>query len=424
MNRRGSLFVRGSHRIFPRHRAAVRAVHAAEGGVQRFVSAPQERYAAANSPLGLVLRRRLTYNETSRHMNEGRRGSAGSKGETETMTISIEEMAARFAANRTVLTKAVRWLDPYAYALGAAQLACLGLEADGARIREWDRRLKKSAGAFSVFSGSERLMAVCELAAARDPEAAMQQLLAAAEALQAELPKKKQLALLAAVLADLEPPERYAAAAARVREILDQMQGASELFRRDDFYAAMLLSLSGQRPQGILHDVLRCNKLLQEKYDFGGQLQYLCCVLALFEGSAESRCAQAAAMYKELLNKSKNYGPARNMAGLGLLAMFHTEGDDLVEDLSDMYRRLFEMKGFGTRGIGAKTHFLFAALLLLGVYQRDELLAAQHAAENAEPLSEDSAMARRLLDIQLLSVPACVHLVAAGGAPGSKPVRD
>jgi len=129
-----------------------------------------------------------------------------------------------------------------------------------------------------------------------------------------------------------------------------------------------LLAFAESSPEGITTEVEKCYLLLKDKFGSGNALQSLSHVLALGEGSAESKCRKLEQLFDALKERDYKFGTNYELPTLGALSIMPMSVPGMVEDLIGVADYLGNQKGYGFFGFTKKQRLMHAAMLVCKAY--------------------------------------------------------
>lgn len=298
------------------------------------------------------------------------------------MRDSLSILCEKFIENRDTMKSAFRWENDYIYPVCAAVFIDKRKTVSVEQMKRCGDMLKSQTGIFSNFRGNGKLAVITMLAASDDPEDKLEKSLRVYDILKQHFWSSEYLPMASMIIADMVDPEHYEEVAARAKHIYNLMKQAHRfLTSSEDSVFAVLLALSGLSDEQIVVETERCYELLKPEFFSGNAVQSLSHVLALGDGSAESKCSKTMELFNRLRARRYNYGTGDELATLGVLALLPVDLSVIVEDLIEVDTFLAGQKGYGLLGIGRKQRLMHAGLIVTSdhVGQSDNLVMGSAA---------------------------------------------
>lgn len=285
------------------------------------------------------------------------------------MRNSLQTLCEQFIADRDMIKSVFGWESSYMYPVSAAIFADQHQTPDVQRLKMCESLLKQNTGIFSNFRGTLKLPMVSLIAVSPDPEEKMRRALQVYDSLKEYFWSSSYLPIASMVMADLLRPEQFSSAAARTRHIYDLMKGEHPfLTSSEDSVFAALLALSDMDDEQIVEETENCYALLKSEFFSGNAVQSLSHVLALGDGSAETKCGKTIDLYRSLKENGMRYGREYELATLGTLALLPASVDSLTRDLAETDEFLSNQHGYGIFGPGRRQRLMHAGMLVSSDY--------------------------------------------------------
>ena len=175
--------------------------------------------------------------------------------------------------------------------------------------------------------------------------------------------------LVATIVAQMAEPAQYDSIVEKTGEIYQLMKKEHPfLTSSEDGPFAAMLAFTERNPQAMNDEVEKCYELLKPKFFSGNAVQSLSHVLALGEGSAESKCSKFETMFDSLKANGYKYGTDYELATLGALSILDVDAKVAVEELIEVTDYLETQKGYGLLGYTKKQRMMHAAMLVSSTY--------------------------------------------------------
>ena len=289
------------------------------------------------------------------------------------MRNSLNTICNSFIANRDTIKSTYVWDSSYMYPVAAAIFTGANVQAEETRLKESESVLKENTGIFSNFRGTLKLPMVSLLAVSGKPEEKMQNALEVYRLLKEFFWNSTYLPVASMVIADLVAPQEYSTIAARTRHIYELMKNEHPfLTSSEDSVFAALLALSELTDEQIVEQTESCYQLLREEFFSGNAIQSLSHVLAMGQGSPESKCHRLLNLYYALKENGMRYGREYELPTLGVLAMLPAGVDALTMDMAEVDEYLADQRGYGFFGASRKQRLMHAAMLVACDYTGGE----------------------------------------------------
>ena len=249
-------------------------------------------------------------------------------------------------------------------------LACAGVylaaevSPDMGRLKACRKLLKKKAGVFSNFRGSEELLVRSKMALAPDPELYFERLEEEYRQIKSFF-SGEQTVLAAMVLVD--QGSAGAGLAEKTKQIYKEMKEAHPwLTSENDLPFAALMAASGKEASAVYAEAEAIYALLRKKLKADQDtLQMLSHILAVRSGRAEEKCEKLCALARGLKAARHSLGRSSRLAILGILADSPLPTETLVERICETDAYLKQYKPFrGLFGVGRECRRMFAVQMV------------------------------------------------------------
>ena len=285
------------------------------------------------------------------------------------MRTSLNNLCIRFVENRDIIKETFFWDSAYLYPVSAAVFVDKRKTADRERLELCRDILKENTGFFSNFRNYIKLPMISMMAVSSDPEGKLKQALTVYEDLKQHFFSSSYLPLASMTISDFVEPHQYEAVARRTRRIYDLMkQEHPFLTSGEDSVFAALLALSDKSDEQIVQDTEQCYDILKPQFFSGNAVQSLSHVLALCDGSAETKCARAMELFEKVKERGYKYGTGYELATLGVLAMLPADLGTIADDTVQAAEFLSEQKGYGILGMTKRQRLMHAGMIVTSDY--------------------------------------------------------
>ncbi len=323
------------------------------------------------------------------------------------MRASLIELGENFIRNRDIIKQGFAWENGYIYPICSAIFTDKRKTADAERMKECRDILKSKNSVFSDFRGISMMAMMAMMAVSDDPAAKLDRTMRVYAALKSHFWSSQFLPVASMIIADAVEEEKYAEVADRTRKIYDLMKSEHPfLTSSEDSVFAAMLALSDLSDQQIVRETENCYKILKEEFFSANAVQSLSHVLALSEGSAESKCRATISLFNDLKENKHKYGSDYTLATLGVAAMLPADRKYVMNEIIEVDDFLSKQKGYGFFGLDSKQRIMHAAMIVVSDYigQNDlmngavigstvSLVAAQQAAMCAAIAASNAANA-------------------------------
>lgn len=254
---------------------------------------------------------------------------------------------------------------------GMAHLACAAVyAAENKRVAETDLKnakalLKKNVGLFSNFRGTAKMPIISMLAASENPEQVLEDGLKIYGMLKKKLHASEYMAYAAITVARLAEAEQYENIVLRTEKIYKGLKAEHPfLTSKEDDAMCVLMAMSDKADDVLLAETENCYCRLKGQIASSNPTLSLACVLALYDGAAESKCERTIALYEAFREAGCKYGKEYELPTLGVLAMAGGSIEELVADVAEIDKWLAGQKGFGVLGsVNKKQRLMYAGFL-------------------------------------------------------------
>jgi len=285
------------------------------------------------------------------------------------MRQELQTICETFIKDRDVAKEAFVWDSSYMPPICAGILADKKQSVSGEMLKSYKQMIKDKTGVFSNFRGMGISSMACMLAVCDQPEKLFSHAIKIHEDLKDHFWSSSYLPLVSMIVASLAEENEFSSIVQKTKNIYDLMKKAHPfLTSGEDGPFAALLAFAESSPEGITTEVEKCYLLLKDKFGSGNALQSLSHVLALGEGSAESKCRKLEQLFDALKEKGYKYGTGYELPTLGALSIMPMSVSGVAEDLIGVADYLATQKGYGVFGATKKQRLMHGAMLVCKAY--------------------------------------------------------
>ena len=267
--------------------------------------------------------------------------------------------------------------------LGALIYTNMNITASESDIRSNRALLKKKVGAFNNLRGYTDLALLCKMSLKSNPEAYLDNVMAAYDNLRFGFFHSEYEALAASSVADFAEPSQYAAVGQKTSEILDVMQKQHPMLTgHEDVSVAALLAMSDMDVEAKLAEADACyEELKHDHFTFAKDaLQSVSMILALSDTPVEEKCARFRAL-RSSLGDAGTHMFACQLPMLAAMVDTDVPVEQVAKDIDEAAKYLKKKKGFGDiLGMGHRMRGVLASAIVLQTYQEQADVSAVNAA--------------------------------------------
>lgn len=295
------------------------------------------------------------------------------------MRASLNALCHRFIENRDIIKETFFWESSYLYPVVACVFTDKRRMANRERLERCRDILKENTGLFSNFRSYIKLPMISMMAVSSNPEDKLNRALNAYDLLRQHFFSSSYLPLASMTISDFAQPAQYETVAQRTRRIYNLMkQEHPFLTSGEDSVFAALLALSDKPDEVLVRDAEQCYDILKPQFFSGNAVQSLSYVLALCEGSAETKCDRTMQLFDKLKDQGYKYGTGYELATLGVLAMLPADLDAIADDTVHAAQFLAGQKGYGILGMTKRQRLMHAGMIVTSDYLGQD--ASMHTA--------------------------------------------
>ena len=285
------------------------------------------------------------------------------------MREELKAVCTEFIQDREVAKEAFAWDSSYLHPICAGILADKKKSVTAQELKQYKKMIQENTGIFSDFRGQGMAPMACMLAVSEDAKKLLEDALAVHDALKQHFWSSPYLPLVSMIVAGMAEESEFSGIVQRTKTIYDLMKKAHPfLTSGEDGPFAALLAFSESGPEAITAEAEKCYQLLKNKFGVGNALQSLSHVLALGEGSAESKCRKLEQLFDALKEKGYKFGTNYELPTLGALSIMPMSVPGMVEDLIGVADYLENQKGYGFFGFTKKQRLMHGAMLVCKAY--------------------------------------------------------
>lgn len=244
---------------------------------------------------------------------------------------------------------------------------------DAEYIKEIRKYIKESTGWTSDYRGGNELILSVLLSLEEDYRNFFEELSIVHEMMRnADFKKGIYLPLAAYTIAKNVPSEMRTQTIERMKIFYSIMkENHFWLTSQDDYIYAAILGASELEPEVSMKKVEDCyNKLNQEGFWKGNDLQSLSHILAFGEADISETCSKALRLY-EILKKDKCKLQYSGLSTLGVLTLIVDDEEALVSEIKEAADYLSDKKGYGMWSLDTSLRVMLAASIVSSLYADD-----------------------------------------------------
>jgi hypothetical protein len=234
--------------------------------------------------------------------------------------------------------------------------------------------VKKSTGILSTLGrGNARQIVAATIAAEEDPQTAMNTIAEIHRKLDKKFFNSDYLVLSAIMIFKNCKESEYNEVIARTREIYTLERKAHPLITsREDLVNITLMALSGIKPESVVARAEQNFEALKSYYHLKNKIQYLSCMLSIFDGLPQDRAVLA----KDTQQCLKTYGIRFDSYGMPIIGALSAlvarqDLDTVCASIRDTSERLKKIRGMGSFGAGKQIRNMIATAIVIDAYTSD-----------------------------------------------------
>ena len=274
--------------------------------------------------------------------------------------------------------------------------------------------VKKSTGILSTLGrGNARQIVAATIAAEEDPQNAMNTIAEIHRKLDKKFFNSDYLVLSTIMIFKNCKASEYDEVIARARKIYTlERKEHPMITSREDLVNITLMALSGIEPESVVAKAEQNFEALKTYYHLKNKIQYLSCMLSIFNGFP----AELAKAAKETQETLKSYGIRFDSYGMPIVgaisALVKKQDIDMVcATIRDVGERLKKIRGMGSMGAGKRIRNMIATAIVLDAYTAD--------AGNSVRNSVSAAIISAIIAAEIACIVAASAAASASAASAS-----
>lgn len=314
------------------------------------------------------------------------------------MREELKAVCTEFIKDKDIAKEAFAWDSSYLQPICAGILADKEKTVTAQDLKQYKQMIKDKTGVFSDFRGYGMTPMACMLAVSKDAERLLNNALAVYDVLKRDYWSTHYLPLVAMIVAQMAEPSEYNRIVDKAGDIYKLMKEEHPfLTSGEDGPFAAMLAFTDRSAKAMNEEVEKCYQLLKPKFFSGNAVQSLSHVLALGEGSAESKCRKFESLFDTLKDSGYKYGTDYELATLGALSILDCDVKTITEELIEVTDYLETQKGYkGLFGYSKRQRMAHAAMLVSSIHvekrERDVMNPAAVSGTIAMIAAQQAAM--------------------------------
>ncbi len=282
----------------------------------------------------------------------------------------------------------------YIYPVAANVFCAAGVKADGEKLKECKKIIKKNAGFASYLKGNVMTVFAAKLCVSPDPEAQLKKVMDIYGILKDHFKRSEYLALLATLLAEKTTIEEAERIAVRGRALYNMMKKEHPILTSsEDNVMAGFMALSEKNDKQLIDDAESCYDLLRKEFSDKNAMQTVSHILAITDGAPEEKVDRIVRMYDMFKKSGHKFGKHEELPMLAAISVIEADEKELVDTAVEIDDLLSEQKGYGALSLSKKIRLMHAAMLTADLYNDcDNALAAVSASAIAIIAANEAAM--------------------------------
>lgn len=272
--------------------------------------------------------------------------------------------------NYNKIKKNFRWDYDIARHFVAMNLASKNKSVDTNRIKEIKDYVKKEAGLFSQFKGTNLFVLTGNLYLEDDYKEYFKNMEKVYKRMKdSGLKSSQSLTLASYIMVKNVSIEELDKKIERVNEFYANMKkNHFWLTSYEDYILATVLAISDLDVEESNKKIRKSYKILSEKkFAIGNALQSLSQIMAFGEEDIEDKCNRVISLYEKLKSAKIKLG-YNSLASLGVLALITADEDMIVNEIKEAYTYIREKNGSWTFSIGKANEAMIAISLVSDSY--------------------------------------------------------
>lgn len=286
------------------------------------------------------------------------------------MREELKAVCTEFIKDRDIVKEAFAWDSSYLQPVCASILGEKEKTLTAQDLKQYKQMIKDKTGVFSDFRGYGMTPMACMLAVSGNAEGLLNNALAVYDVLKRDYWSSHYLPMVAMIVAQMAEPSEYNHIVDKAGEIYKLMKEEHPfLTSGEDGPFAAMLAFSDRSAKAMNEEVEKCYQLLKPKFFSGNAVQSLSHVLALGEGSAESKCQKLENLFDTLKASGYKYGTDYELATLGALSILDCDVKTMAAELIEVTDYLGTQKGYGgLLGFTKRQRLQHAAMIISSTY--------------------------------------------------------
>lgn len=225
--------------------------------------------------------------------------------------------------------------------------------------------LNQRVGFFSNFKSTARSPIASMLAISESPNRTLDNGLLVYQLLKKEFWSSTYLPLTAMVIAQMADSDQYEAIATRTSRIYNRIKAKHPfLTSGEDSANCALLALSEKTDDELIYEMEFCYQQLKPNFFSSNAVQSLSHVLALGQGTPETKCRRTMDLFNGLKYAGYKYGTSFELPTLGVLALIDGSKDKMIQEMVEINNWLSQQRGFGFfSSVTAKQRLMYAGII-------------------------------------------------------------
>lgn len=307
---------------------------------------------------------------------------------------NAKQITMDFIENRDIIKKAIKMESSYIYPVAANVFCAAGVKADGEKLKECKKIIKKNAGFASYLKGNVMTVFAAKLCVSPDPEVQFKKVIDIYGILKDHFKRSEYLALLATLLAEKTTIEEAERIAVRGRALYNMMKKEHPILTSsEDNVMAGFMALSEKNDKQLIDDAESCYDLLRKEFSDKNAMQTVSHILAMTDGVPEEKVDRIVRMYDMFKKSGHKFGKHEELPMLAAISVIEADEKELVDTAVEIDDLLSEQKGYGALSLSKKIRLMHAAMLTADLYNDcDNALAAVSASAIAIIAANEAAM--------------------------------
>lgn len=286
--------------------------------------------------------------------------------------------------------------------------------ADEDRFLRAKKIVKSNTGFLSTLGhGNAKEVVAATVCASEDPKDAMNKIAYIHKKLDKKFFNSDYLVLAAVMIYRNCDPSNYEQVIDRTRKIYTMIKKAHPMITgREDLTNITLMALTGIDPRSICDRCEMDFEALKKHYVLKNNIQYLACMLSVFDGAPEELAAYAKTTQQTL----KSYGVRYDSYGLPIVGAISalvpkSDLEMVCASIRDVADRLKKIRGMGSLGAGKRIRNMIATAIVIDAYTDD--------ADAKVRSSVSAAIISAIISAEIAAIVAATAAASAAAASSS-----